>query len=261
MAMSTRATVTRAALAGAGPGPHETDQSLARRHRHGDTRAREALIERYIPLARRLSRRYRHTSEPADDLFQVACLGLVKAVDGWEPDRGPAFSSYADPTILGELRRHFRDATWSVRPPRGLQELALSLEKARAELGGAIGRELAVDELAEHLGRSRKEIMGALEASACRQARSLDVPVYDEDERPVTAGDLIGRADRGYDRAEARATIDRLVRRLSEPARRILHLRFEHDLHQHEIAARVGCSKMQVSRTIRASLETLRLAA
>jgi RNA polymerase sigma-B factor len=224
---------------------------------YSDPLAREALIETHIPLARRLALRYRRAPEPPDDLVQVACLGLVKAVDRWDPDRGFAFSSYAVPTILGELRRHFRDATWDVRPPRDLQELCMALEKAREDLRSATGREPTIAELAARLGRSNADVAEALQAAEGKSSRSLDMPVHVEWDESATAGDLIGRDDGGYLRAEARATIERLIPLLDDRAREVLRLRFEDDLLQSEIAARIGCSQMHVSRIIRRSLEQL----
>jgi RNA polymerase sigma-B factor len=233
------------------------DLRLVRRQRCGDERAREALIGRYLPLASGLARRYRRGTEPFDDLVQVASLGLVKAADRWDPDRGLAFSSYAVPTILGELRRYFRDATWAVRPPRGLQELCLSVEHARERLHSTIGREPTVADLAERLGRSPEEVEEALQAAEGRSARSLDAPVQEDEQDVATAGELIGANDPGYDRVEARATIERLTSILDDRAREVLRLRFEDDLRQIEIAERVGCSQMHVSRIIRSALEEL----
>jgi RNA polymerase sigma-B factor len=239
------------------PRAHGSDQHLMWRHRDGDQRARETLIERYLPLARRLALRYRRPFEPVDDLVQVASLGLVKAVDRWDPDRGLAFSSYAVPTILGELRRYFRDGTWDVRPPRRLQELCLSLEKAREDLNAATGREPTVAELARRLDRSTEEVVEALQAAEGRRVRSLDVPGHDEEHHPATADDLTGRNEGGYERGEARATIERLIPILDDREREVLRLRFEEDLRQAEIGKRIGCSQMQVSRIISTSLERL----
>jgi RNA polymerase sigma-B factor len=226
-------------------------------HRSGDGRARTVLIERYMPLARSLALRYRRASEPLDDLVQVAGVGLVKAVDRWDPDRGLAFSSYAVPTILGELRRYFRDATWDVRPARDLQELCLAVEDARETLWGQLGRSPTVGDIADRLDRSHEEIVEALQATEGRSVRSLDAPVHDEEEGSASAGDLIGRRDVEYDRVEAGVTIERLASILDDRAREILRLRFEEDLLQSEIAERVGCSQMHVSRIIRSSLEKL----
>jgi RNA polymerase sigma-B factor len=233
------------------------DQRLMRRYRTGDAHARDTLIERYMPLARSLALRYRRASEPLDDLIQVASVGLVKAVDRWDPDRGLAFSSYAVPTILGELRRYFRDATWDVRPARDLQELCLAVEDAREALWGQLGRSPTAGDLAERLGRSQEEIVEALQATEGRSLRSLDAPVHDEEVGSASAGDLIGRVDAEFDRVEAGVTIERLSNILDDRAREILRLRFQEDLLQSEIAERVGCSQMHVSRIIRSSLERL----
>jgi RNA polymerase sigma-B factor len=233
------------------------DQRLMRRHQRGDARAREELIERYMPLARSLALRYRRASEPLDDLVQVASGGLVKAVDRWDPDRGLAFSSYAVPTILGELRRYFRDATWDVRPARDLQELCLSVEEAREALWAQLGRSPTVSDIAGRLNRSPEEIVEALQATEGRSARSLDAPVHEEEGDSASAGDLLGAEDAEFDRVEAGITIERMTGILDERAREILRLRFKEDLLQSEIAERVGCSQMHVSRIIRSSLERL----
>jgi len=227
------------------------------RHRRGDGRARDELIERYMPLARSLALRYRRASEPLDDLVQVAAVGLVKAVDRWDPGRGLAFSSYAVPTILGELRRYFRDSTWDVRPARDLQELCLSVEEARESLWADLGRSPTVGDIAARLRRSEEEVVEALQATEGRSVRSLDAPVHDEEQDSVSAGDLIGDVDAEYDRVEAGVTIEHLAGILDDRAREILRLRFKEDLLQSEIAERVGCSQMHVSRIIRSSLERL----
>jgi RNA polymerase sigma-B factor len=215
------------------------------------------LIERYIPLAHSLALRYRRGIEPAEDLIQVACLGLVNAVDRWNPDRGFAFSSFAVPTILGELRRHFRDRTWDVRPPRHLQELSRSLEAARHEMGAATGREPSVAELAVRLDRSPDEVLEALHAAEGRRAGSLDMLVRVDDAESATVGDLLGHEDEEYARVEAAATFERLIATLDDRAREVLRLRFEEDLRQCEIGQRVGCSQIHVSRILKASLDAL----
>jgi RNA polymerase sigma-B factor len=233
------------------------DHRLARRQQRGEPDARRELIERYMPLARSLALRYRRASEPLDDLIQVASVGLVKAVDRWDPERGLAFSSYAVPTILGELRRYFRDSTWDVRPARDVQELCLAVEEARDELWLELGRSPTVADLAGRVGRPPEEVMEALQASDGRSLRSLDAPVHEEEGDSASAGDLIGSADPEYERVEAGATIEQLTAILDDRAREILRLRFEEDMLQSEIAARVGCSQMHVSRIIRSSLERL----
>jgi RNA polymerase sigma-B factor len=233
------------------------DSDLARRAREGDERARHALIERYVPLARGLARRYRHTAEPMDDLVQVASLALVKAVDRWDPERGLAFSSFAVPTIVGELRRHFRDTTWMVRPPRRVLELALLVEKLREPMGAVLGRDPTAAELAERIGRPEADVAEALQARSGRVARSLDVPLEEVDHGVATLGEMIGDDDVEFERAEARTTVERLTSILDKRAREILRMRFEHDLLQAEIASNIGVSQMQVSRSIRRSLERL----
>jgi RNA polymerase sigma-B factor len=229
------------------------DERLRRR---GDGRARSELAARYLPLARRLALRYRHTQEPIEDLVQVASLGLVKAIDLWDPDRGTPFASYAVPTILGELRRHFRDRTWLVRPPRSMQELVLQVATARARLWSAQGREPTVNELATALDRRPELIVEALAAVDGRYAISLDAPTAEDDESP-TYLDLLGDADAALAAVDDRLLADHLVRSLDSRARAVLRMRFELDLRQREIADRVGISQMQVSRILRDSLALL----
>ena len=233
------------------------DRRLARLHRAGDRRARELLIERYLPLARSFALRFRHTHEPVDDLIQVAYVGLIKAVDRWEPERGLAFSSYAVPTVLGELRHHLRDIAWMVRPPRDLQELSQSIERERAPLRAAIGREPVTADFAEHLGRTPERVNEALHTNDWRTPTSLDREVADESAQGATIGDYVGGPDAGYERVEGQLAFEQHISRLDPRAREILHLRFTEDLFQTEIARRMGFSQMHVSRMIRASLEAL----
>jgi RNA polymerase sigma-B factor len=231
------------------------DRRLSRRSRAGDGRARHVLIERYLPLARSLAFRYSRSADHADDLVQVASFGLVKAADRWDPDRGLAFSTFAVPTILGELRRYFRDATWLVRPPRALMELALAVERAREPLCTKLGREPTVAELAVRLARSPEEIAAAVVAAESRWATPLETPTGEE------GSELMGSEDDGYARAEARVTFERLLTVLDRRAREVVRLRFRDDLLQSEIADRVGISQLRVSRILRRSLATLGLQA
>jgi RNA polymerase sigma-B factor len=231
------------------------DRRLVRRHRRGDPRAREILVERYLPLARNLALRYRLRGEPPDDLIQVAAVGLLKAADRWDPERGAPFASYAAPTIVGELRHHFRDATWVVRPPRELQQLCLSVQEAQKTLSTELGREPTLADLSGRLDRPPAKIQSAIEAAAGRFASPLDAPVAEGEK--VTAGELIAFPDPGYDRAEARITVEQLMRPLDFRTREILLMRFEQDLTQAEIARRVGVSQMHVSRIIRSALQKL----
>ena len=233
------------------------DSELARRAHDGDQQARRELIERHLPLARGLAVRYRRTAEPMDDLVQVASLALVKAVDRWDPNRGPTLSSFAVPTILGELRRHFRDTTWMVRPPRRTLELSLLVERLREPMAARLGRDPTAAELAERLDCPEADVAEALLARGARFVRSLDVPLEDVDRGTATVGDLIGHDDVEFDRAEARTTVERLTSILDQRARDVLRLRFEHDLLQTEIAAALGISQMQVSRILSRSLKRL----
>jgi RNA polymerase sigma-B factor len=217
---------------------------------------RDELIESHLPLARSLAHRYRHTAEPLDDLVQVASLGLVKAAERWNPERGFAFSSFAVPTILGELRRHFRDKTWDVRPPRGLQETCLAVERAFNDLARG-GVEPTAAHLAVHLERPAHEVAEALQALDGRRLASLDAPARSVEDETIAVADTVGCEEDGYARIESRDAFDRLVAGADKPTRSALRLRFEHDLVQAEIAARVGCSQMQVSRLIRRGLERL----
>ena len=232
--------------------------------RYLDTRDpvdREILVERFLPLARQLARRYQRPEEPFDDLFQVACLGLVKAIDRFDLSRDVAFSSYAVPTILGEIKRYFRDRTWSVRVPRDLQELALRVDRKVAELSTDLRRTPTVPELAEALGAQEEEILEALEASGAYRATSLSTPRGNDDEAGETLGDTVGTDEDGFGLAEDRATLAQLLRAVTPRDREVLRLRFEDDLTQAEIGELIGVSQMQVSRIIRQSLGRLRTVA
>jgi RNA polymerase sigma-B factor len=237
-----------------------TDGELFERLRlTGDPAAREQLVERYLPLARQLARRYQRAEEPLEDLVQVASLGLLKAVDRFDRGREVAFSSYAVPTILGELKRHFRDRTWSVRVPRDLQELALRVDRAVTQLSAGRRRAPSVGELAEAVGASQEQVLEALEAAAAYRAGSLDAPRSAQGEDPTeTVADSLAVEDSGFVHAEQRATLEPLLARISERERLVLHLRFSEDLMQAEIGKRIGVSQMQVSRLIRQALARLR---
>ncbi len=225
----------------------------------GDARAREALIRRYLPLARRLARRYQHTDEPLEDLVQVASIGLLKAIDRFDCAREVMFSSYAVPTILGELKRHFRDRTWSVRVPRDLQELALRVDQAVAKLSIGSRRSPSVGEIARAVGASEEQVLDALEAMGAYRAGSLDAPRSTRgEEEAESVADSLGSDDSGFERAEERATLAPLFERISERERIVLELRFTEDLTQAEIGERIGVSQMQVSRLIRQALTRLR---
>ncbi len=227
----------------------------------GDARARELLIDRYLPLARRLARRYQHTDEPIEDLIQVASIGLLKAVDRFDCSREVMFSSYAVPTILGELKRHFRDRTWSVRVPRDLQELALRVDQTVTRLSHGRRRSPSVGDVARAVEVSEEQVLEALEAMGAYRASSLDVPRSSREDESESVAETIGSTDQGYDRAEERATLEPLMAGITERERTVLRLRFSDDLTQAEIGERIGVSQMQVSRLIRQALSRLRVSA
>jgi RNA polymerase sigma-B factor len=234
------------------------DRRLLERAHSGDAAAREALVERFLPLARQLARRYQRGGELLDDLNQVASLGLLKAIDRFDPDRQTAFSSFAVPTILGELKRHFRDKGWSVRVPRDLQELAVRIEPVGDQLTRELGRAATPGEIAERLGTTVEQVLEAREAAGAYRAVSLDRPREDDEE---DAGIVVGIEDPGFGVAEDSATVERLMRVLSDREREVLRLRFVEDLTQAEIGERVGVSQMHVSRIIRQAIARLREAA
>jgi RNA polymerase sigma-B factor len=233
---------------------------FARVARDGDPTAREALVAGYMPLARSMAMRYQRSTEPLDDLMQVASLGLVKAIDGFDAGRGIAFSSYAVPTILGEIKRHFRDRTWSVRVPRGLQELSARVDRAVGELTEDLHRQPSVQEIAAHIGTEEEEVLEALHAGNAYRLVSLETPrgAAGRDEDVSTLGDAIGVEEIGFHRAEQRATIDMLLAVITPREREALRLRFEEDLTQAEIGEIIGVSQMQVSRIIHRALTRLR---
>ncbi len=228
--------------------------------RQGDRRAREELVERFLPLARQLARRYQRAEEPLDDLVQVASLGLLKAIDRFDPDRQIAFSSYAVPTILGELKRHFRDRTWSVRVPRDLQERTLKVDKAVVGLSRDLRRAPSVPEIAVAVETTEEQVLEALEASGAYRATSLQAP-RGGDEDGDTLGDAMGRPELGFQLAEDRATLDRLLHAVTPREREVLRLRFAEDMTQAEIGEIIGVSQMQISRLIRQAVARLRTVA
>jgi RNA polymerase sigma-B factor len=238
---------------------HDERQLFARLRAGGSAADREEALRRYLPLARSLAGRYRHSGEPIEDLEQVASIGLLMAIDRFDPDRGTRFSSFAVPTILGELRRYFRDRTWALRAPRQLQELGLRIERARDDMTASLGRQPTIAELSERLGVGEEQIMQALELGAAHHALPLDGPPPGDDDG---AQDLMpGSVDDGYARAEDRALLAPLLGTLSAEEAEIVFLRFREDLTQDAIAQRVGVSQMHVSRVLYRSLARLRDAA
>jgi RNA polymerase sigma-B factor len=234
---------------------------LLRYQRHGEEAAREELVRRLMPLARRTARRYRRANEPLDDLLQVAVLGLVKAIDRFDPERGTAFSSYAVPTMLGELKRHFRDNGWAVHVPRGVQERVLAVENALAVLGRVSAGAVTVPQIARHCGISEEEVLEALEAATAHDAVSLDAHRFGDEADGSAYADVVGEEDGRYELIEYGATIAPALRALDRRDRLVLHLRFAEDLTQAEIADRIGISQMHVSRLLRRALDRLRVVA
>jgi RNA polymerase sigma-B factor len=236
-------------------------QLLIRYHEDGDLAAREELCERFLPLARDLALRYTYTDEPLEDLVQVASLGLIKAIDRFEPGRGTKFTSYAAPTILGELKRHFRDKGWSLHVPRDLQERTLALSGATETLSKELGRSPKVREVAAHLGCSIEQVLEAQEAAASYEAASLNAPAARDDGESAALVDLLGQDDSSYELVEDRTAIASTWHALPEVERQVLELRFMHDLTQREIGERIGYSQMHVSRLLRRALTRLETAA
>jgi RNA polymerase sigma-B factor len=251
------ATETNATAARGRPALPRQARPLHRTYaRTRDPEAREQLVHRYLPLARHAASRYARGGEPFEDLLQVASIGLLKALDRYDPDRGTAFTSYAMPTMTGELRRHFRDRGWVVRPPRDLQDQALRVHRATEEMQRDLGRAPTASELAERLGLGVAAVLDAREALRARTATSLAASPRDFEDYDLET--RLGSDDNGYRTVEQRATIAALITALSLREREIVRLRFDEDLTQVEIGRRIGVSQMQVSRTLRTALEKLR---
>ena len=235
---------------------------LMRWQRERDEAARDELIRRLLPLARRMARRYRRADEPLDDLVQVAVLGLVKAIDRFDPARETAFSSYAVPTMLGELKRHFRDHGWALHVPRGMQERVMAVDGAVRELSRRQGRSPSAAEVAATLSLSEEEVLEAMEAASAYEAISLESHRYGGDaDEGATYAERVGEEDGRYELVEYEASLAPVLQALPDRDRIVLHLRFVDDLTQAEIAERIGVSQMHVSRIIRRSLERLRAVA
>lgn len=218
---------------------------------------REHLVAAHLPLARNIARRFSHRGEPQDDLEQVATVGLIHAVDRFEPGRGSDFLSFAIPTITGEVRRHFRDHAWAVRVPRRLKDLHVAIGSAISELSQRNGRAPTASELSEHLGLPREQVLEGLEAAAAYRSSSLD-SLLDTDNPGPALDDVVGQADAELDRVEFRTTLGPLLEKLPERERTILKLRFFAGLTQSQIAQQVGLSQMHVSRLLSRTLIRLR---
>jgi RNA polymerase sigma-B factor len=233
-----------------------------RLHDPRDPVDRDAVVERFLPIARRLAARYQRANEPFDDVFQVACIGLVKAIERYDPDRGIAFSSYAVPTISGEIKRYFRDHTWAVRVPRDTKDLAVRVDAVVRDLTRERGRAPSVEDVAVALDSTLEDVLEAMQAATAARTTSLDEPRASGDEEAgETRGEATGADDYGFDRAEERALLDSLMASLSPREREVLRLRFHEDLTQAEIGERIGISQMQISRVLRQALGRLHILA
>jgi RNA polymerase sigma-B factor len=234
------------------------DRDLLRRyHEQGDRAAREQLIERYMSLVRSLARRYASRGEQLDDLIQIGAIGLIKAIDRFDINRGVELTTYATPNIIGEIKRHFRDHGWAVRVPRGLQELSIQLMRVVENLTGELGRSPTIAELAEATGASEEEVLEALETGRAYSPLSLSVGSSGDDDE-LDPLESLGDDDHEYEVSEDRAVLEPGLRVLDERERMILQLRFYEGLTQSQIAQRVGISQMHVSRLIRRALEKAR---
>ena len=242
--------------------PHDDEREELRRkfdeyHRTGDTGLRDQLVTAHLGLAEYLARRFANRGEPLDDLIQVASVGLLKAVDRFDPERGLEFSTYATPTIVGELKRHFRDKGWAVRVPRRVQELHLRLSKVVSNLSQDLGRSPTISEIAERAQASEEEVLEAMEAGRAYRFASLDAPGGGEDDAQSLSAQL-GEDDPLLSGIEHRVALSPLIAALPRREQIILHLRFFEGLTQSEIANRLGISQMHVSRLLARSLAKLR---
>ncbi len=237
----------------------KTDRDLLRRyHEQGDVEARERLIEQYLPLVRSLARRYSYRGEQLEDLVQVGCIGLIKAIDRFDVDRGVELTTYATPNIIGEIKRHFRDKGWSVRVPRGLQELNVRLSRLIEDLTVQLERSPTVPELAKAAGVQEEEVLEALETGQAYATLSLSAPTSGDESDDLDPLESLGELEHEYEVSEDRAVLAPGLRVLDDRERRILHLRFYEGLTQSQIAQQVGISQMHVSRLIRRALEKVR---
>ncbi|TMK74792.1 MAG: SigB/SigF/SigG family RNA polymerase sigma factor [Actinobacteria bacterium] len=236
------------------------DRTLLRRyHEGGDLSAREQLIEQYMSLVRSLARRYSYRGEQLDDLVQIGAIGLIKAIDRFDLDRGVELTTYATPNIIGEIKRHFRDKGWSVRVPRGLQELNVQLSKLIEELTVELGRSPTIPELAKAANADEEDVLEALESGRAYTSVSLSTSGGgQDDEGELDPLESLGAEEPQYEVSEDRAVLAPGFRVLDERERMILHLRLFKGLTQSQIAQQIGISQMHVSLLIRRALEKIR---
>ena len=234
-----------------------TKELFLRLRATGDPQTRDELAKLHLPLVEYLAKRFKDRGEPLDDLIQVGSVGLLKAIDRFDLEREVEFSTYATPTIVGELKRYFRDKGWAIRVPRRLQELSLRLNKLVAQLTQDLGRAPTVPELAKAAGVSEEEVLEALESGQAYSTTSLDAPSGDDEDAPMR-GDRIGEEDLRLDNLEYFASLAPLIEQLPERERTILYLRFFKGMTQSKIADHIGISQMHVSRLLTRILEFLR---
>jgi RNA polymerase sigma-B factor len=239
-------------------GGQSTDELLRRYRARADPALLDELVRRFQPLARSVALRYHARGEPLEDLTQVAMVGLLKAIQRFDPDRGFAFTSYATPTMLGELKRYFRDSGWAVHVPRGVKERALEVATVTDQLSSKLGRSPSLAELAEALGATEEQTLEAIEAYHARHTAPLESGGDDDDSGVLQLAHVLGAEDERLEQAEYLTMIAKGVETLSESDRLILYLRFGRDLTQSEIAGRIGTSQMQVSRLLRAAIDKIR---
>jgi RNA polymerase sigma-B factor len=239
------------------PNPHDT-ALLRRYHEQGDLAARDELIEQYMSLVRSLARRYAYRGEQLDDLVQIGAIGLIKAIDRFDLDRGVELTTYATPNIIGEIKRHFRDKGWAVRVPRGLQELSVRLTKIVEQLTVQLSRSPTIAEIAKAAGVEEEEVLEAIESGRAYSSVSLSSGSIGDEDGDLDPLETLGTIEHQYEVSEDRAMLEPGFRVLDERERRILHLRFFEGLTQSQIAAQIGISQMHVSRLIRRALEKIR---
>ena len=241
------------------PSRLKTEHLFRACHRHADQDAREQLLVRFLPLARKLARRYSHSSVPDEDLVQVASIALLKAIDRFDPDRGSAFQSFAIPTILGELRRHFRDTSWAVHVARAAQERALAVQETIDRLSARHGHSPTVQEIAVYLELSEEDVLDGMQAGRAYSTMSLDAPApSSEDDADATLAGEVGSDEHGYELIETGAAIADALDGLASRERLLLQMRFAAGMTQSEIGEQLGVSQMQVSRLLARTLDTLR---
>jgi RNA polymerase sigma-B factor len=235
----------------------DVDDLFMRWQQHGDATARDLLVQRYMPMANKLAHRYRGSHEPLDDLQQIASIGLLKAIDRYDSTRSNGFQAFAVPTIVGELKRYFRDSCWAVHLPRGIQDLAVKVSRAERELAATKGTPPTAADVAEHLELELEDVLDAQQAAAAHYAVSLDAPQHGADGELNSLADSIGELDERFELVDDAGAIRAASAHLTKRERRVLRMRFVEDCTQTQIADEIGVSQMQVSRILRSALNRM----